>query len=52
MTPDEVAQLVRVGTPILRRTRRRHGNISEWATADGQRLVVAEDSVRWGNLLE
>ena len=52
LAPDEVAQLVRAGTPVVRRTKRRHGNISEWATVDGQRLVVAEDAVRWGDLLD
>lgn len=48
---EEVAQLVAAGTPTVRSTKQRRGNISEWQASDGLVLVVAEDAVRWGDLL-
>lgn len=50
-SPDEVARLAAAGSPTVRSTKRRRGNISEWVAADGRVLVVAEDAVRWSDLL-
>ncbi len=51
-SPEQVARLVSAGTPTIRHTKRRRGNISEWASEDGRALVVAEDAVRWADLLD
>ena len=40
------------GTPKVRRTKRRQGNISEWINADGGVLVVLEDAVEWGGVID
>lgn len=48
---DETARLVAAGTPDVRQTKRRRGNISQWAADDGRLLVVAEDAVRWADLM-
>jgi len=50
-TGDQTAQMVAAGTPTVRNTKRRRGNISLWVSEDERLLVVAEDNVRWGNLL-
>ncbi len=49
---QQVARLVTAGAPTIRRTKRRRGNISEWASEDGRALVVAEDAVAWADLLD
>lgn len=49
---DEVTWLVAAGAPTVRRTKRRRGNLSRWAGDDSPLLVVAEDAVRWGDLLD
>jgi len=49
--PEDVQRLVRAGTPIVRHTKRRHSNISKWVSEAGRSLVIAEDAVRWGDLL-
>lgn len=46
--PEEVAHMIAAGTPTVRHTKKRHGNISQWASEDGAVLVVAEDAVHWG----
>lgn len=51
-TPDELTRLLRSGAPVVRRTKRHRGNLSEWVSADGGVLVVAEDAVRWADLLD
>jgi hypothetical protein len=48
----QVAGLVRAGAPTIRHTKRRRGNLSEWGSEDGRALVVAEDAVRWADLLD
>ena len=48
---DEVARLVAAGRPTVRDTKRHQGNLSEWASEDGRVLVVAEQAVRWGDLI-
>jgi hypothetical protein len=45
----EVQQLVASGPPVVANSRRLRGNISEWRTASGAALLLAEDMVRWGN---
>jgi hypothetical protein len=32
--------------------RKRHGNLSEFRSGDGAALILAEDAVEWGDLLE
>jgi hypothetical protein len=49
---EEVARMVASGTPTVRQSKRHNGNISEWATAEGDVLVVAEDAVRWGGVID
>ncbi|WP_258723260.1 hypothetical protein [Cellulomonas sp. NS3] len=49
--PEEAARLFASGTPTVRNTKRRRGNISEWTADDGRVLVVAEDAVRWADLM-
>lgn len=48
---QQVDRLVAAGAPTIRHTKRRRGNISEWASEDGRALVVAEDDVHWADLL-
>lgn len=48
---DDVARLVAAGKPHVRNNKRYRGSLSEWATTDGRRLVLAEAEVRWGHLL-
>ena len=48
----EVATLVEAGAPEVRRTKRRRGGISEWSSENGKTLVVAENAVRWGRLIQ
>ena len=48
---DDTTRLVAAGTPTVRNTKRHRGNISEWQSDDGRVLVVAEDAVRWSDLL-
>lgn len=50
-TRRDVEQMVCAGEPVVRVSKRHRGGISEWVTDDGQRLVVAEDAVTWGDLL-
>lgn len=50
-THREGERMVAAGEPVVRLSKRHNGGISEWATLDGQRLVVAEDAVTWGGLL-
>lgn len=47
----EVARMVAAGTPKVRCTKRRKGNLSQWANAEGSILVVAEDAVQWGDVI-
>jgi len=49
---SEVARLVAAGTPTVRNTKRHQGNLSLWLSGQDRVLVVAEDAVRWGDLLE
>lgn len=48
---DEVAALVESGKPTIKAKKRSWGNISQWATSEGEVLVVAEVSVQWGSLI-
>lgn len=50
--PEDVARMLLAGTPKVRRTKRRQGNISEWINADGGVLVVLEDAVEWGGVID
>lgn len=43
--------MVAAGTPNVRHTKRRSGNISVWTSEDGGVLVVAEDAVEWGDVI-
>jgi hypothetical protein len=49
---DDVAALVASGKPSIRAKKNTWGNLSEWITSDGDVLVVAELSVRWGALID
>lgn len=49
---DQVARMVATGPPEIRKTKRKRGSISEWRDDQGQSLLIAEDAVRWGDLLE
>jgi hypothetical protein len=49
---DQVARMVASGTPKVRHSKRRTGSISQWATADGGVLVVAESAVQWGGIID
>ncbi|MCM0639522.1 hypothetical protein [Cellulomonas wangsupingiae] len=49
--PDDTSRLMASGTPVVRNTKRRRGNISEWTAGDGRVLVVAEAAVRWADLM-
>lgn len=51
-SPDQVSRLLAAGSPLVRSTKRRRGSLSEWATEDGRVLVVAEDAVRWADLMD
>ena len=48
---DQAARMVAAGTPNVRHTKRRSGNISVWTSEDGGVLVVAEDAVEWGDVI-
>ena len=49
---EDSRRLIAAGTPTVRHTKRHQGNISEWTSEDGHVLVVAEQSVRWGDLID
>ncbi|MFS0702939.1 hypothetical protein AB6N23_00310 [Cellulomonas sp. 179-A 9B4 NHS] len=49
--PQETTRLIASGTPTVRSTKRHRGNLSVWTTDDGRVLVVAEDAVRWADLM-
>ena len=44
--------MVDSGTPKVSCTKRHKGNISAWADADGGVLVVAENAVPWGGVID
>lgn len=48
---DDVARMVAAGTPKLRHTKRKRGNLSLWKNEAEGLLVVAEDAVQWGDVL-
>lgn len=48
---DQAARMVAAGTPNVRHTKRRSGNISVWTSEDGGVLVVAEEAVEWGDVI-
>ena len=48
---DDVARMVAAGTPTVRHTKRKRGNLSVWTSDDGGVLVVAEDAVQWGDAI-
>jgi hypothetical protein len=50
-TPEDVARMVAAGTPKVRQTKRRKGILSVWTSGDGDILVVAEDTVQWGDVI-
>lgn len=50
-TAEDTARMVAAGTPKVKSTKRRRGNISLWTTGDDELLVVAEDAVEWGDVL-
>jgi hypothetical protein len=43
--------MVSSGRPTIRRTKRAHGSIAEYRSADGQVLLLVEGAVRWGGVL-
>jgi hypothetical protein len=47
----DAARMVAAGTPTVRSTKRRKGNISLWTSDDGGVLVVAEDAIQWGGVI-
>ncbi len=49
--PHQVRQMVAAGPPSIRNNRKRHAFIAEWASADGSRLLLVEQDVRWGNVI-
>ena len=49
---EEVARMIRSGAPVVWSTKKRRGNISEWSSSDGGVLVVAEDAVQWGGVID
>jgi hypothetical protein len=52
-TPEDVARMVAAGTPEVSRhtKRRRGGSLSVWTSGDRDVLVVAENAVRWGDVI-
>lgn len=44
--------MIVAGAPTVRRTKRHRGNLSEWTAEDGRVLVVAEEAVRWGDVID
>ncbi|MEJ7648227.1 MAG: hypothetical protein WKF57_04105 [Nakamurella sp.] len=48
---DEIQRMALSGPPVVRRTKRHHGRISEFRAADGSTLLLAEMSVTWGGVL-
>ena len=50
--PEDVAHMIAAGQPTVRSTKRHRGNLSEWTAEDGRVLVVAEDAVRWGDVID
>ena len=48
---EDVARMVAAGNPKVRRTKRRKGSLSVWTSGDGDVLVVAEDAVQWGDVI-
>lgn len=47
----DAADLATRGQPTLRTNKRRTAGLSSWRTDDGAWLVLATQSVRWGDLL-
>jgi hypothetical protein len=43
--------MVAAGTPKVRHTKRKTGNLSVWKNEAGGVLVVAEDAVQWGDVI-
>jgi hypothetical protein len=50
--PEDEARMVAAGVPKVRATKRRHGNLSLWTNDAGGLLVVAEDAVQWGSVID
>jgi hypothetical protein len=48
---EDVARMVAAGTPKVRHTKRKRGNLSVWTNEAGAVLVVAEDAVQWGDVI-
>ena len=50
-SPEEVSRMTEAGSPKLRAGKKHHGWLSEWATSDGDVLVVAVCEVQWGDVI-
>lgn len=51
LSREEAAALAGDGTPVLRTSKRRRAELSEWTSDDGAWLVLATMSVKWGRRL-
>lgn len=49
--PDDVAVMVRSGPPTIRNNKRSSALISEWRSDAGETLLLANQDVRWADLL-
>ncbi|MGY4643674.1 hypothetical protein [Cellulomonas sp. URHB0016] len=47
----DVAAMVALGRPNIRRTKKSRGSISEYRSEDGRGLLLMEGDVRWGDFL-
>lgn len=45
---DDVAHMATAGRPLIRRTKKAYGSISEYRSGDGRVLLLVEETVRWG----
>jgi hypothetical protein len=50
-TPNDIADMVASGQPMIRNNKRHIGNISEWCSDADDVLLIAEEYVRWGDHL-
>jgi hypothetical protein len=47
----DVARMVALGRPNIRRTKKAHCSIAEYRSEDGRVLLLVEEDVRWGDFL-
>lgn len=48
---DDVSTMVASGPPTIKNNKRHRGNISEWRSDPGVTLLLAQDDVRWSDLM-